>query len=146
ITKLDPSGALAYSTYLGGVAAESGLGIAVDSSGNAYITGRANTGFPTTSGAYDTSHNGGDDAFVTKLNATGSALSYSTYLGGTQTDAGYAIAVDASGNAYVTGSTASGNFPTTSGAFQGSAGGAGDAFVAKLNASGSALSYSTYLG
>ncbi len=128
----------------------------MDSSGDAYVTGAtASTDFPTTAGAFQTDQgndNGGSDAFVTKLNAAGSALVYSTYLGGDGdygNDQGNAIAVDASGDAYVTGSTGSTNFPTTAGAFQtdqpnGSDG--SDAFVTKLNAAGSALVYSTYLG
>jgi len=89
----------------------------VDAVGNAYVTGFAvSTNFPTTVGAFQTTSGGGDDAFVTKLNPTGSApLVYSTYLGGSAEDIGFGIAVDAAGNAYVTGQT-SGNFPTTTGA------------------------------
>src|SRR5437867_10097 len=86
------------------------------------------------------------DAFVTKLNPTGSVLLYSTYLGGSDFDTGVGIAVDASGNAYVTGRTFSTNFPTTAGSFQTTLGGGGDVFVTKLNPTGSALVYSTYLG
>src|SRR5439155_726812 len=103
-------------------------------------------------GAFQTGFGGGDmssgqgDGFVTKLNPAGSALVYSTYLGGSGPDDGKGIAVDAAGNAYVTGSTASSNFPTTIGAFQTIKGGSGNAFVTKLNPTGSALVYSTYLG
>src|SRR5204862_6820412 len=94
---------------------------------------------------------GGGDAYVAKLNATGSALEYSTYIGGaTAGDSGLAIAIDATGSAYITGSTASTDFPTTAGAYDttynDSGSGAGDAFVSKLSADGSALEYSTYLG
>ena len=88
--------------------------IAVDSSGNAYITGfTASSNFPT-KGPVQPSNAGGDDVFVTKLNPTGTALVYSTYLGGSNSDVGNGIAVDSAGNAYVTGSTTSANFPTTS--------------------------------
>jgi hypothetical protein len=173
VTKLNPTGsALVYSTYLGGSKSEYGYGIAVDTTGNAYVTGETHsTNFPTTPGAFQAAW-GGDlaqcsscpgcdsgpkcsaDAFVTKLNPSGSALVYSTYLGGILIDMGRRIAVDAAGNAYVTGGTASDNFPTTPGAFQVTYGGfddyfkynVGDAFVTKLNPSGSALVYSTYLG
>ncbi len=127
---------------------DASFGIAVDSTGSAYVTGLTDsTNFPTTSGAFQTSFGGGTlDAFVTKLNATGSALVYSTYLGGSGEDLGFGIAVDSAGSAYVTGLTDSTNFPTTPGAFQTSSGGSRDAFVTKLNPAGSALVYSTYLG
>src|SRR5207302_858871 len=123
-----------------------GYGIAVDATGNAYVTGFTTGSFPTTAGAYQTTFGGGTDAFVTVLNALGSAPLYSTYLGGSGYDVGYGLAVDATGNAYVTGYTG-GSFPTTAGAYQTTfGGGATDAFVTKLNALGSALLYSTYLG
>jgi Bacterial Ig-like domain (group 3)/Beta-propeller repeat len=146
---IDP--VLSYSTYLGGSTNDSGQSIAVDGSGNAYITGSTeSTNFPTTTGAFQTSHasdSGHDDAFITKMNASGTALVYSTYLGGNGSDYGVGIAVDNSGNAYVTGPTQSTNFPTTSGTFQTSYGGGSyDTFVSKLNASGTGLVYSTYLG
>ena len=83
---------------------------------------------------------------MTKLNAAGSDLAYSTYLGGSSSDYGYAIALDGAGNAFVTGQANSANFPTTAGAFDTSRNGNYDAFVTKLNAAGSALAYSTYLG
>ena len=145
VTKLNPTGSgLVYSTYLGGIGFDAGLGIAVDTAGNAYVTGgTTSTDFPTTPGAFQPTFGGGEDAFVTKLNPTGSALLYSTYL----RDAfGESIAVDAAGNAYVTGVVLSTNFPTTLGAFQTASGGGSDAFVTKLNLTGSALVYSTYLG
>ncbi len=151
---IDP--VLFYSTYLGGSGSDNGAAIAVDSAGNAYVTGQTgSTNFPTTSGTFQSSFAGGDaswaglalDAFVTKVNPTGSALIYSTYLGGSANDAAIGIAVDSAGSAYVTGLTDSTNFPTTSGAFQTSfGGGTTDAFVTKLNTTGSALVYSTYLG
>jgi hypothetical protein len=153
VAKLNPTGsALVYSTYLGGSNSDQGFGVAVDSAGNAYVTGVTSSGnFPTTPEAFQTAFaSGGDppsDAFVAKLNADGSALLYSTYLGGSGGgDSGFAIAADGSGNAYVFGGTASINFPTTAGAFQTVFGGVADVFVAKLDATGSGLVYSTYLG
>src|SRR5262249_28347759 len=161
------SGALVYSTFLGGKGIDVGLSIAVDGAGNAYLTGyTSSTDFPTRNALQATFSAGQPfdvnayEAFVTKLNATGSALLYSTYLGGNGSEdieSGYVnsdifggIAVDGSGNAYVTGITNSSNFPTTTGAFQTVlASGGGDAFVTKLNTtlSGSAsLVWSTYLG
>ena len=143
----DRSGRASYSTYLGGTGAlTKGVGIAVDSSGDTYVTGMTlSPKFPTTKGAYQTSgafiKTIGLGGFVTKFNATGSALVYSTFLGGI-VPAG--IAVDSAGAAYVTGSTY--DAPPLKNAFQATAGGGGDAFVTKLNASGSALVYSTYLG
>jgi hypothetical protein len=149
VMKLEPGGtALVYSTYLGGNGKDSGLSIAVDAIGNAYVTGFTDsTNFPATAGAFQTRSRGFEDAFVTKLNSNGTALLYSSYLGGNGTDAGQGIAIDSAGNAYVTGTTFSTNFPTTAGAFQ-TAPGAGfyDAFVAKLSPTGAALVYSTYLG
>jgi hypothetical protein len=151
-TKLNRTGsALVYSTYLGGSEADLGQAIAVDSGGNAYLTGKTSSGnFPTTPGAYQTTFNGpprfSSDAFVTKLNAAGTVLIYSTYLGGSADDVGYGIAVNAARTAFVTGHTSSANFPTTPGAYQTASAGSGDAFVTALNSSGSALAYSTYLG
>ncbi|HEY7543548.1 MAG TPA: SBBP repeat-containing protein, partial [Blastocatellia bacterium] len=148
---IDP--VLSYSTYLGGVVnngnEEQGYGIAVDDAGCAYITGRAeSSGFPS-AGSIQPFGGGTADVFVTKLNSTGSALVYSTFLGGSGNDEGHAIALDSSGNVYITGLTNSTNYPTAS-AFQpvfgGGVGTAGDAFVTKLNATGNALVYSTYLG
>ncbi|TLY20499.1 MAG: hypothetical protein E6K68_07800, partial [Nitrospirae bacterium] len=150
VTKLDPTGAtLVYSTFLGGSGFDDGLGIAVDASGNAYLTGVSDsTDFPTTLGAFQTaSGGGGGDTFVTKLNPAGTALVYSTYLGGSSNlDEGFGIAVDAAGNAHVMGLTFSTDFPTTAEAFQSNSGGFIDAFVTKLDPTGSALLYSTYLG
>jgi hypothetical protein len=142
---IDP--VLFYSTYLGGSDYDQSNGIAVDASGDAYVTGyTSSSNFPTTTGAFQTAFGGASDAFVTELNPTGSALVYSTYLGGSGYDQGNGIAVDASGNAYVTGSTSSTNFPSSSGASQTASGGGTDAFVTKLDPTGSALGYSTYLG
>jgi hypothetical protein len=157
VTKLNATGtALIYSTFLGGGNFEWGRAIAIDAAGNAYVAGQTkSSNFPTTSNAFDRSFNvdtcprcGIDqyDAFVTKLNASGSALVYSTFLGGFDLDDALAIAVDGSGNAYIGGETGSNNFPTTAGAFDRTRNGAFDAFVTKLNAAGSAVVYSTYLG
>ncbi|MFE0565520.1 SBBP repeat-containing protein, partial [Priestia megaterium] len=150
VTKLNPKGSnLIYSTYLGGTAFDEGRGIAIDSKGNAYITGQTSSlDFPVTPCAFDTTYNGGEiDAFVTKLNPKGSNLIYSTYLGGSGNDQGVSIAVDANGcHAYITGVTNSTNFPTTPCAFDTTLNGSNDAFVTKLNSKGSNLIYSTYLG
>jgi hypothetical protein len=152
VAKFNPSGsALEYSTYLGGSGLEyfgdDGYGIAVDAAGNTFVTGStAADDFPTTPGAFQTALRGQQNAFVTKLNATGSALMYSTYLGGSSSDEGSSIVVDGGDNAYVAGYTYSSDFPTTPGAFQTSYGGQVDAFVAKLNPTGGTLAFSTYLG
>ncbi|MBI3048535.1 MAG: SBBP repeat-containing protein [Acidobacteria bacterium] len=135
VTKLNPAGsALVYSTYLGGNLNDEGVGIAVDSAGNAYVTGFTNSAnFPTTADAVQTAHGGGFiDTFLTKVNPSGSMLVYSTYLGGNGQDDGRAIALDAAGNAYVAGSTASNNFPTTVGALDRSFNSGGDVYVAKF--------------
>jgi len=147
VAKLNPSGtALVYATFLGGAKIDYGYSIAVDSSGAAYVTGSTySSDFPTTPGAYDTTHNGLHDAFVVKLNPSGSTLAYATFLGGDGWEEGSGIAVDASGAAYVTGGTGSPDFPTTSGAYDRTFEN-GDAFVVKLNPSGTALVYATFLG
>jgi uncharacterized repeat protein (TIGR01451 family) len=153
VTKLSADGAsLVYSTYLGGDGDDQGNGIAVGADGSAYVAGMTtSSNFPTTPGAYKTTINSAD-AFVTKLNPAGSALTYSTFLGGSTTDQANGIQINTSGNAYVTGFTMSSNFPTTAGAYQTTYGGSsmypnyGDVFVTKLNVTGTALVYSTYLG
>jgi len=148
VTKLKPNGTgVVYSTYIGGSLDDYGYKIAVDGAGNAYVTGTTtSTNFPTTPGALQTVNGGGTDAFVVKLNPTGSARLYSTYLGGNGNEEGFGIAVNSSGNAFVTGVTGSANFPVTSGAMQTAFGGSTDAFVTKLNPAGAAAIYSTYLG
>jgi hypothetical protein len=160
VTELNPNGSgLVYSTFLGGNWIDGGDNIVVDSSGNAYVTGyTVSSNFPTTAGAFQTIYNGGcslsfcGDAFVTKLNSNGTGLVYSTYLGGTSDNGGNGIAIDANGNAYVSGYTNSSDFPVTAGAFQTSFQGGcdplfcGDGFVTKLNPTGSGLVYSTYFG
>ena len=146
--KLNAAGSgLVYSTFLGGFDLDDGLAIAVDGSGNAYVAGETGSlNFPTTAGAFDTTRNANFDTFVTKLNATGSALVYSTYLGGSGVEFPSHVAVDAARNIYITGSTSSADFPTTPGAFDTTANGGFDVFVTKLNSTGSALIFSTYLG
>jgi hypothetical protein len=146
VAKLNAAGsAYVYSTYLGGSGADSGLGIGVDAGGYACITGAATSpDFPTLA-ALQPSLTGPQNAFVAKLNAKGSGLVYSTYLGGSASDQGNAIASDASGNCYVTGSATSPDFPVLA-AIQPLLAGGSDAFLAKINAAGTAYSYSTFLG
>lgn len=148
ITKLNASGSgLVYSTYLGGVGTDRGNAVVLDNSNNAYVTGEtASVNFPVTLGAFQTVIGGGSDAFATVLNSTGASRLYSTYIGGAANDEGRGIALDSSGNAFITGQTASLNFPFTAGAFQTANGGGADAFITKLNSVGNALVYSTYLG
>jgi hypothetical protein len=157
VTKINPAGGgptdLVYSTFLGGGAEDWGRSIVVDGPGNAYVAGRTwSADFPTTVGAFDTSYNGqGTDAFVTKLNPSGTGLVYSTFLGGRGNDDAWGIAIDGAGNAYVTGRTWTSTFPTTPGAFDTTFNGKPgntdpDAFVTKLNAAGGGLVYSTFLG
>ena len=162
VAELAPSGSnLVYSTYLGGGNSDAGYGIAVDLSGNAYVTGFTySTNFPVTNAfqSHQVCHpntlyvDNYANAFVTKIGAGGSPLVYSTYFGGTNYDLGRSIAVDAAGDAYVTGFTDSTNFPTTTNALQSVLGGStnliagNNAFVAKFGPSGTNLIYSTFLG
>jgi uncharacterized repeat protein (TIGR01451 family) len=151
VAKIDAAGAnILYSTYIGGSGRDRAGAIAIDSSGNAYVAGRVDstsTNFPTTPGSLAPSYLGGDfDGIVFKLNAQGNALVYSTFFGGEENDSVEGIAVDANGIAYVTGGTKSNAFPTTVSAFQGTRAGDTDAFLSKINAAGSALLYSSYIG
>jgi hypothetical protein len=150
LTKLAPGGSsILYSTYLGGNgigSPEQANAVAVDGSGNAYLTGVANSpNFPVTGGAFQTAFNGVQDAFITKINAAGNTLVYSTYLGGTSFDWATGIRIDSGGNAYVAGYTSSGDFPVVN-AVQPVFGGMYDAFVTKLGPAGNALGFSTFLG
>ena len=163
IAKLNPAGSdLVYSTFLGGSKNDVGTSIAVDGGGYAYVAGiTTSTAFPVTANAAQPKYGGTlgqndtttGDAFVAKVNPSGTAMVYSTYLGGQRDDAAFGIAVDSSGNAYVVGNAASTDFPTTAQSYQpvhkGTGGSrwvaAGDAFVTKLNATGSIV-FSTYLG
>jgi hypothetical protein len=144
VAKFSVGGSLLWSTYLGGGGFDSGQGIAVDQYGNAYVTGTTNSSnFPTLN-PFQAADGGGYDAFVAKF-SNGGALLWSTYLGGSNDETGYGIAVDQYGDAYVTGSTSSTDFPTRN-AFQATyGGGSTDAFVAKFSTGGSLL-YSSYLG
>jgi hypothetical protein len=153
VSKLNKDGsALVYSTYLGGERT-AGAGIAVDGAGSAYVTGVVeSSAFPTTPGAFQTTCGGGGpygclDVFVSKFNPTGSALIYSTFLGGNEHDFGTGIALDIAHNAYVIGITDSLNFPTAH-PLQPTGNGPGqqNAFITKVNPTGSALVYSTYFG
>jgi hypothetical protein len=151
MAKLNSMGdTLDYATFLGGSSLDWGLGIAVDNAGNAHVTGYTwSSDFPTTVGAFDISHNDYRDAFAAKLNPMGNTLVYSTFLGGSHTEEGSGIAVDDSGNAYVTGHTTSEDFPITSEAFDTTYNGGeilGDIFVTKLDPTGSSLVYGTFLG
>jgi hypothetical protein len=163
VAKLNPTAtALLYATYVS-AGDDAAYGVAIDKSGDAYITGdAAESNFPVTPGAYQTVYGGAGledvgDAFVTKLNPRGSALVYSTYIGGAEDDSGYAITVDKRGEAWVMGATDSSNFPVTKNAIQSTYTGQpasdagvtfyyGNLFVLRLNPKGSALSFSTYLG
>jgi len=153
VSKLNSSlSALLYSTYLGGSGNEAawglGLGLVVDDSGNAYITGNTDsTDFPTTPGAFRTAPIGLYDAFVAKINTAGTALVFSTYLGGTDHDRGYVIATDDTGSLVaVGGETRSPDFPTTSGAYDTILNGLADGFLVVLNSSGTGLVYSSFFG
>jgi hypothetical protein len=171
VFQLNASGAVTYLTYLGGSNDDGAFGIAVDGSGNAYVTGFTfSSNFPLSASPLYSQLNGGvasnppyEDAFVSVVNPTGTAFVYSTYLGGANNDFGSGIAVDGSGNAYITGGTYSGGsastaFPTTAGAYQTQCGGApgncnagnglifSDVFISKIAAGGTALTYSTFLG
>jgi hypothetical protein len=151
VTKLDSKGsALVYSTYMGGSGCAIGTGIAIDSLGNAFITGSAGPGFPTTAQAFQQNYAGPGntsigDAFVAKLNPTGTALTYSTYVGGSSGDIANGIALDPQGDAYIVGQTYSSDFPTSPAAICSDTSNSAD-FVTKLTADGSKLVYSTCLG
>ncbi|ROZ76074.1 SBBP repeat-containing protein [Ramlibacter sp. WS9] len=151
VAKLNAAGsAMAYATYLGGSSDDKGTAVAVDASGNAYATGAAySANFPM-SAPFQSIRRGTRDAFVAKLNPTGSALIYSTYLGGTYEDQGHGVAVDTSGQAYVVGLSYSDDFPVTAGVFQPRKGytspNFSNGFIAKLNAAGSGLVYSSFIG
>lgn len=153
VVRLNGSGGFVYSTFLGGSGLDQGAEIEVDAAGNAYVTGSTESeapgGFPTTPGSFQPVSGGDRDVFIAKLNPTGSGLVYSTHLGGSGKEAGNDLALDRSGNAYVTGWTVGylgteNDFPTRN-AFKSQASGGVDSFYAKLDANGSALVYSSYL-
>ena len=148
LVKLDPIGStMAYATYLGAGAGEAAAALAIDGSGNAYVAGMTDAAtFAQTAGAFQTAFGGGfNDVFVSKINAAGSALVYSTYLGGSGGDSVAGLAIDAAGNAFIAGATVSPNFPTTAQAFR-KAGSGAEVFVSKLNPAGTGLVYSTFVG
>ena len=146
VAKLSSDGStLLFSTYLGGSSADHGNSIAVDASGNSYITGPTySSDFPMVN-AYDSTFNGSSQVFVAKLSSDGSTLLFSTYLGGSRYDEGVSIAIDASGNSYITGYTYSSDFPMVN-AYDSTENGDYDVFVAILSSDGSTLLFSTYLG
>jgi hypothetical protein len=152
VTVLNPEGSdLIYSTFLGGSGADYGRGVAVDRFGRAYVVGSTQSrNFPVTPGAYDTTRNGINwddfDAFVSVLTPDGSALVYSTFLGGSASDGAGAIALDWAGRAYVTGSASSSDFPTTPDAYSTTPFGKRDVFVSILDPQGARLVYSTLIG
>ncbi|HEY3618872.1 MAG TPA: SBBP repeat-containing protein, partial [Candidatus Sulfotelmatobacter sp.] len=143
VTELSSTGALVYSTYIGGTSDDSGNAIALDASGNVFVAGGTKSlDFPTTTGVYQTTRKGPTNAFVLELSSTGSKLMYSTFLGGTGSDVASGLAVDSAGNAYVAGTTSSTDFPPKNSIASETAGG----FVTALNSTGNGLIYSTYLG
>ncbi len=146
VTEVSPTGALIYSTYLGGALNDYATGIAVDSSGNVTISGYTySTDFPTQD-ALQSTFAGGSDIFVTKFTPGSSSLLFSTYLGGSSIDRSWAMAVDASGNIYLTGDTESPNFPVTPNAYQSTLAGTDNAFLTKMGTGGSVLVFSTLIG
>jgi len=148
VARLNPAGtALEYSTFIGGLGNDEGSGIAVDAAGSAYVTGTtASVDFPTTSGVAQQTLSGPRDGFVAKLAIDGSSLVYSTFVGGSNVDEAYGIALNSINEACITGLTDSDNFPTSAVAFQLNKNNDSAAFVTKLNANGSGLLYSSYLG
>jgi hypothetical protein len=152
VSKINPTGTmLVYSTFLGGSGGSDGYAIATDNTGKAYISGGTTGDFPTTQGSFDPTFNGTEDAYISILNSSGTALVYSTYLGGTYSDRSYlnTLSLDNFGNVFLAGYTSSDNFPITNGSYQTSYKGSVDAFILKLNPAGSGsfdLVYSTYLG
>ncbi len=146
VAKINPAGsALVYSTYLGGGDSDFAASVAVDATGNAYVGGTTQSkNFPTAN-AYQSALKGVSDAFVAKLNPAGSALLWSTYLGGDVTETCLGLAINSAGNVFITGTTASTNFPTVNAA-QSNNSGFNDAYVTRFSADGQSLEYSTYLG
>lgn len=147
VAKFDPQGNAQFGTYFGGGADDRGYGIAADSAGNIFLAGSTDSNNFPLSNAGQISRAGNTDAFVTKMDPSGSTLLFSTYLGGGDNDIAEAIALDSGGNIYITGNTASSDFPMVQGSYQTSyQGGAADIFVTKLGPDGRSLAYSTYVG
>jgi len=146
VTEVSPTGALVYSTYLGGSLSDYGTGIAVDGSGDVYVSGYTySTDFPTQNPMQSTLA-GGSDIFITKFTPGSSALLFSTYLGGSSLDRSLAMIVDSTGNIYLTGDTQSPNFPVTANAYQSTLVGTDNAFITKVAPGGSVLVFSTLFG
>lgn len=146
VAKLSANGStLTYATYLGGSDMDYANAIAIDKNGNAYIAGQTSSAGWATAGAYDTTQNGGIDAFVAEVSSTGASLTYATYLGGSNDDSAYGITLDSSANTYICGSTSSAGW-ATAGAYDTTQNGASDGFAAKLSSNGASLAYATYLG
>jgi hypothetical protein len=143
---IDP--VVTFSTFLGGTAPDFGLAIAVDSAGNSYVAGWTDsTDFPTVTPFQGSDHAAPySNAFITNINAAGTAILYSTYLGGSGGESASGVAVDSIGNAYLIGGTSSSDFPVTPGAFNANCGPCPSIFITKLNSTGSQLVYSTYFG
>jgi uncharacterized protein (TIGR03437 family) len=147
VVEFNASGNGVYATYLGGSGDDAGYGLAVDAAGNAYVTGEtSSTNYPVSSSAFQAKSGGGVDGFLTKLAPGTGTVAFSTYLGGSGNDYGYAVALDSAGKVYVAGETASSDFPIAGAAQKTFGGGAGDAFITKLSGDGTSLIYSTYLG
>ena len=146
VLRLDPTGKITFSTYIGGSYDDGGDAVALDNQGNIYLTGYTSSNdFPTSSGAFQRSRQGGSDAFVAKFGSDGTAL-YSTFLGGGSDDEAYGIAVDVNGNAYVTGYTYSDSFPQANAPYQHSRHGGQEGFISELTNDGSGLIFSTFIG
>ncbi|MHA1636688.1 MAG: SBBP repeat-containing protein, partial [Candidatus Thorarchaeota archaeon] len=145
VSKWTANGSLLFTSIIGGTGDEWANSIAVDSSGCVFVTGFTNSNNFPLANPYDSSHNGGRDCFVFKLNQTGNDLIYSTFIGGTDEDRGYDLVIDEIGNAYVTGLTSSPDFPTLN-AYDNSGNGNDDSFILKLNSSGNGIYFSTYIG
>jgi uncharacterized protein (TIGR03437 family) len=153
VTKLSSTGTIIYSTFVGGSQVEVANAVSVDNSGNAYVVGySSSTDFPVTTGAFQTAFRGGttslipQDAFAIKLNPSGQALLYASYIGGSGDDTANAAVVDSFGSLYVAGTTGSTNFPVSSGVLQRDLSGLQDGFIVKLNSTGSTATYSTLIG
>jgi RHS repeat-associated protein len=148
VLKLDPTGqTILYATFLGGSQTDTVRGIVIDSDGGLFLAGSTNSpDFPTQAALQATFGGGSEDAFVARLDPTGSSLTFSTFLGGSGQDRAVGLGRDAAGNLYTTGFTNSANFRTTAGVAQPASGGGFDAFVVKLSAAGDTMVYSTFLG
>lgn len=148
VTKMNATGsALVFSTFLGGNGDDRAVAIKVDANSTIYLAGyTTSTNYPVTTGAFRTTNSGGNDVFATRLSAAGNSLLQSTYIGGSSTELAYGMTIDNSGSMYITGYTASTNYPVSVGAFRTTNSGGNDVFLTKLNPGGQTLAYSTYIG